>query len=297
MRLFSASLTLAAAVTTFNMASATILPPNDLHLEDNIERFAGIDEKGFGEIVDYVIGFYQPLAAVHGAKIDAKKLWSDSTVNASAQQSGNRWVVNMYGGLARRDEVTPDGFALVVCHELGHHFGGYPFSSAWAADEGQSDYFATQSCGRTIWKDQKTQNAAFRDTVGNYEKSKCDAAWNTEEDQNLCYRISAGSHSLANLLAALNKLPTPKFDTPDTAVVRSTSHSHPKAQCRLDTYFRGALCGATFKPDLIPGKSGAKSGNTKESEQIAIANSCSLQAKQLETMRPTCWFKSLLPAE
>ena len=31
----------------------------------------------------------------------------------------------MYGGLARRAEVTEDGFAMVLCHELGHHVSLY----------------------------------------------------------------------------------------------------------------------------------------------------------------------------
>ena len=73
-----------------------------------------------------------------------------NTVNANASQRGRTWIVNMYGGLARRPEITPDGFAMVLCHELGHHMGGFPFVSGWAANEGQSDLFATLSCGRIL---------------------------------------------------------------------------------------------------------------------------------------------------
>jgi hypothetical protein len=32
----------------------------------------------------------------------------------------------MFGGLARHELVTDDGFMMVVCHETGHHLGGAP---------------------------------------------------------------------------------------------------------------------------------------------------------------------------
>ena len=33
-----------------------------------------------------------------------------------------------------------------------------------------------------------------------------------------------------------------QFDSPDSNVVRNTNDNHPMPQCRLDTYFNGALC-------------------------------------------------------
>ena len=47
--------------------------------------------------------------------------WKNDTVNANAQQRGRNWIVNMYGGLARRPEIFFRRFAMVLCHELGHH--------------------------------------------------------------------------------------------------------------------------------------------------------------------------------
>ena len=52
--------------------------------------------------------------------------------------SFNKWVVAMFGGLARRPEVTKDAFQFVVCHEVGHHLAGWPFAYDWASNEGQS---------------------------------------------------------------------------------------------------------------------------------------------------------------
>ena len=95
-----------------------------------------------------------PIIAEMGAKLVMNNNWKSSTVNASAQQSGSNWQVNMYGGLARHPLVTVDGFMMVVCHELGHHIGGAPrkggWGSVWASNEGQADYFAGLKCMRRV---------------------------------------------------------------------------------------------------------------------------------------------------
>src|SRR5687768_16763139 len=120
-------------------AEATILPPNDLHLQDNIFEFqSNVSEEEFNRVIERAEDVYGPVMEQFGATLEINRLWDNSTVNASAYQSGRTWYVNMYGGLARRPEVTPDGFAMVLCHELGHHLGGFPFSLSWAANEGQS---------------------------------------------------------------------------------------------------------------------------------------------------------------
>lgn len=281
-------------VLSAQVARASILPPNDLHLEDNPTILANLTQEEFNLIVNNIVDQYKPLALAHGGKLETKNLWDNNTVNASANQAGNSWVINMYGGLARRPEVTPDGFAMVVCHELGHHLGGFPFVSGWASNEGQSDYFATQACARKIWSAQGDENAKFRETVGAFEKEKCDTAWQVEAEQNLCYRVAAAGQSLGNLLATLNKGKLPDFSTPDAKVVRRMQNSHPPAQCRLDTYLRGALCSVTFDETLIPGKGHPKGHNSTEAEMDANMVSCALGTVVEFAARPACWFKSKL---
>src|SRR5476649_338081 len=119
------SLVLALTVYSFQ-ASAMILPPNHLDRFDRIGIAANITQQQFNDICDSIIAIYQPMAKIHGAVLSVNKDWTDSTVNAYAHQdTSTDWQVDMFGGLARREEITLDGFALVVCHELGHHFGGY----------------------------------------------------------------------------------------------------------------------------------------------------------------------------
>src|SRR4051812_29139854 len=118
MRLF-ALFSMVFCLMNSNTIQAQILPKNDLYLEDNLFRSLGISETEFNQTIDQVSRFYGPIIQSHGATLSVSRGWDDSTVNASAMQMGSTWYVNMYGGLARRQEVTQDAFVLVMCHEVG----------------------------------------------------------------------------------------------------------------------------------------------------------------------------------
>lgn len=279
----------ASSLMFSSLAFSTILPPNDLYLEDNLFG-SDMTEEQFLTITNSVIDVYKPLAKTHGANLTVNARWNDSTVNASAQQTGKSWIVNMYGGLARRPEVTADGYVMVICHELGHHFAGFPFVSAWAANEGQSDYFATQACAQKLWAADLEVNATFRETVELPAKELCDQNYSTEEAQNLCYRAAMAGKSLATLLGALGGgAALPDFSTPDTTEVSRTNGRHPAAQCRLDTYTAGALCTVDFNETIIPGKNNGRS--TREAEVEAYTYSCATRDGYTQSVRPRCWFK------
>ncbi|MBX2989300.1 MAG: hypothetical protein KF802_15535 [Bdellovibrionaceae bacterium] len=272
----------------------TVMPPNNLHLMDRRERAANINEEQFNSIVDGVAATWSPIAKSKGVELVFHKKWDDPTVNAMAYQEGNTWHVEMYGGLARRPEVTPDGFALVVCHELGHHFGGYPFVSGWASNEGQSDYFASQVCLKSLWGRDLRGNERFRrlQQVPDVVQASCTQAWpNNSNAQGWCVRAAAAGQSLSNLLNANKGGQQPHFETPDKTQVPSTVSSHPNAQCRLDTYFAGALCTKGWDMNLIPGKG---QGNTAAAEAAAMPFSCTEKENFSLGTRPRCWFKPLL---
>lgn len=274
-------------------AYADFLPENNLHLQDGLRAATNVSEEQFNQIIDKAEAFYKPLIkADHGGSFTVNRRWTDSTVNASATQFLGGWQVNMYGGLARRPEVTPDGFALVLCHEIGHHLGGYPFSSSWAANEGAADYFATLSCARELWRNETKENAAAAKTVEELPKVACDQVWEQESDRLLCYRNMNASKSLATLLATLGGTKA-SFDTPDKAVVKTTYNAHPEGQCRLDTYAAGALCKLDFDRDVIPGKDLGSKRNSQDAEQASSRSTCLRVDFEVGT-RPLCWFKPLL---
>ncbi|MEI8027002.1 MAG: hypothetical protein WCI18_11700 [Pseudomonadota bacterium] len=285
-------LLVSASIALSLTARASILPPNNLYLQDGFLA-GGLTQEQFNDTIDFVSAYYAPVVASYKAKLVVVRNWDDSTVNAYANRSGKTWNVNMFGGLARRPEVTVDGFTLVICHEIGHHLGGFPFVRDWAADEGQADYFATQACARNLWKNDFKVNATFASKVNAVAKTKCDARWDSEVERNLCYRVSDAGYSLATLLGALGGSELPDFSKPDTSKVSATNHAHPKAQCRLDTYLAGGLCDAQFQDDMIPGSSTKISAAEKEKQALSV--SCSqFDATREFAGRPTCWFKQTI---
>lgn len=290
-------------VAFFSVYSSTLhasnkmmcFPPNKLHLRPSPLEKSNINERKFNEIIAKAEKVYAPIVRAHNAKLKMNKLWKDDTVNASAVQNENLWEVNMYGGLARRPEVTPDGFALVVCHELGHHLGGYVMVSDadmhWASNEGQSDYFATEACAKELWKDELEENATHRATVLPFAKSLCDKNHPGQNQRDLCYRSSNAGLSLASLLASLRNSVPPKFETPSKEVVERTNDDHPEAQCRLDTYMAGAVCTVPFDRSVIPGKALAQGGASREAENLSGQSSCLARDGWVSAQRPRCWFK------
>lgn len=268
-------LLLLAFVSYFSAAHAD-LPENDLWKEDGM-FFSSMDQSTFEKIIDDAYAIYAPIVASHGARLTIRKLWNDPTVNANASKMGTSWVVQMYGGLARRPEVTPDGFAQVVCHELFHLLGGFPFYTGQEmSTEGQSDFAASQVCSKKLWANDP-HNSAARYEVPAFVKKNCDEVYKLKSEQDLCYRTALAGQSLANLLAAISGQPEPSFETPDQSVVSRTYEAHPRSQCRLDSYLAGALCATPFDDAVIP-----------KTQSEAFKYSC-FSGK---AARPKCWFKA-----
>ena len=273
-------------------AHASFLPKNDLHLRA-VYGSNGMTEQKFRALIDEVVDNYRPIVESHGAKLQVNYLWNDSTVNASAEQNGKTWILNMYGGLAKRPEVTEDGFSAVVCHELGHHLGGFFFYGDldWASAEGQADYFATHSCLKEVWRNTNDINEKSLSKLSSFGVTVCDRVWDNTPERNLCYRTAAAGESLAGLLAALGRSPLPKIDTPDTTQVSRSNTAHPAAQCRLDTYLAGSLCKANFDPMAIPGRHSRTGQNSAATEKATISSYCHSGLGDTDGIRPRCWFK------
>lgn len=293
---FAAVGLLAFFLTTSALAGRDgFMPENTLDQEDSLWDGA-FTETEFNAIIDSVMNVYVPEATKVGASLTVQRNWTSPVVNAYATESTpQNWMIAMFGGLARRPEVTADGFALVVCHELGHHFGGFPFypSTDWAAAEGEADYWAVQACARRVWLTHTGDNAQARASVDPVAKQRCDASWSQPSEQDLCYRIAMGGLSLAKLLGALNGQANVAFGTPDESVVASTSAAHPKAQCRLDTYLNGALCRRGARPSFISGRGQPDGLYGSASEHEAAAQSC-FKVDGLAGVRPACWFHEQL---
>lgn len=256
------------------------LPENDLNIPVNAKRTGGLTEAQFNAVIEKVETIYAPLAAQMGGKLKIARKWSDGTVNANATRIGG-WNVNMYGGLARHETITEDGFALVVCHEIGHHMGGAPkvgfFLNRWASNEGQSDYFATLKCLRKTFLNDDNVKIVRKMNAPKSLIQACTKQWRNLNDSALCIRNGMAGMSVSNLFAAMRNKPEGKFETPDANVVSKTNDSHPAHQCRLDTYFQGALCDVSM--------------NENVSQKDEVEGTCHGSLGHEVGLRPLCWFK------
>ena len=223
-------------VSIFVLASPThqFAPDNSLHLEDTLEK-SSAGEEVFNEIIDVARDLYLPYAEERGERLIFNKRWEDSTVNASMSRSWGTVSVNMYGGLYRRPEVTPEAFALVVCHELGHAYGGVPYlrSSSKISAEGQADYYGAGECLKKVMAVVEVSHEA-----SSMELPYADAVC----DNGDCIRGLKAGLGLGTLLQVLMEQPPLSYETPDQTIVTRTELSYPRtAQCRLDTYRAGTL--------------------------------------------------------
>jgi len=261
-----------------------IVPENDLWIStSNKSANKSMTEEVFNEVIDKVINVYEPIVTAQGGNLKVDRAWDDGTVNAYASRTGSNWNVFMFGGLARHEAITEDGFALVVCHEIGHHIGGAPKKTSfwfpsWATNEGQADYFATLKCLRKVFRSEDNKAIVAKLNVPSTVEASCSAQFTAEEERLLCQRGAMAGLSTAKLFQDLRgQTTTPDFTTPDTNIVSKTDHNHPDTQCRLDTYLAGALCEVADAIDV---------DNKDESAGV-----CYRALGDSTGVRPYCWFK------
>ena len=261
---------------------AIFAPENDVKIPVGFGAYS-VEESMFNRVIDRAEKFYTPVFAAQGRQFSVERRWTDATANAFADRAGTKSMVHMFGGLARHPMMTEDGFTLVICHEIGHHLGGAPkvhqfiFFTSWAANEGEADYFSTMKCARELWKSDDNAAIVSIQSVDQVAKNECQKAWSSSSEVALCMRSAAAGQSLGDTLADLShdKI-APTFSTPDDSQVRKTFDAHPQAQCRLDTYIAGALCGV--------------SKDVKFNEKDATVGACNASKGNTVGARPACWY-------
>ncbi|MBC7713749.1 MAG: hypothetical protein H7177_10440 [Rhizobacter sp.] len=279
--LMATSLSFGTAISCDSTGDGGFAPENNMKIEVGDKASNTMTQELFLSTVTRVSSVYAPIVKEKGGNLVMNNRWDDATVNASAQQSGKTWQVNMYGGLARHPLVTTDGFMMVVCHELGHHLGGAPkkggFGSAWASNEGQADYWAGLKCMRRVLQNDDNVAIVAKMTVDEEAAKQCTAIYKSAADVALCERITMAGKSLAMLLGDLGGNSNVAFTTPDTSKVAKTNDNHPEAQCRLDTYFHGTLCDKAISDDV--------------DNKDAIKGTCIKKDGYAYGPRPLCWYK------
>lgn len=250
-------------------AKQSMFPKNDMWVGPNDKSNSGIiKESDFQKIInDFQNHFENKVLEKLNAQLEVSGDWVDGSVNAYAMFKNNIFKIRIMGGLARFKKMNPDSINFVLCHELGHALAGGPKKprSNWSSNEGQSDYWGATKCFKIL--KEKEDNISYIESleIPIVVKEKCDEVFNLEEEAALCKRTSMAGYTLAELIQFKNTI---SFDRPSLNSVTSTDHDYPKVQCRLDTFFAGALCDKSPHQDEI----------------------CTRRDGYLLGVRPKCWY-------
>jgi hypothetical protein len=237
--------------------------------------------------------YFAPIVATHGAKLITELDYTFTTPGAMATRTMDhkKWFVKIFGGIPKFHSATADTYTLILCHELGHHLGGYPFYSheagSWLSSEGQADYWATQACTKALWRNDFEINAGFADL----KDTGCETHSEDINEVNLCKRIYHAIDVNAELEGKMASGRAPSIKRRDNSVVKELFVSHPKAQCRVDSALMGLRCTREFNFSTIPGRKNPLGQNTISAEKEARASSCFASDGFSTGTRPLCWFK------
>lgn len=264
------------------LACEGFLPANDLYFPAGLKS----DMEMKSEIVDSILGrlseIYRPDFEKRGRTFVPINAWYSGVVNAFAQQGYDGSArITIEGGLGRHPSMTPEGIALVACHEIGHHLGGAPQMprDTWASAEGQADYFATLKCLRRYFQEDDNFSALKGREIPAYIKDMCAQSF-TGPEKDICLRSGLASLSVANLFAALDHTDPPVPGTTVKEVVEETFLDHPRPQCRLETFLQGSFCQRNYSEEVSA---------TDETQ-----GTCHPSLGDIIGNRPACWYKSRL---
>ena len=263
-------------------SESTILPENNLTLPSS-DKSEGLGREQYDLVINKMEQFYRPYLEKRGITLTINRLWDDPRVNAGTTKKGKEIIINLYGGYARHPLVTEDAYALVLCHELGHHLGGTPRkifedgTVGWPATEGQADYFATLKCLRKIFSQDDNITIVSKLKVPDVVYEKCQRGFKSEWEKALCIRTSLAGLFTSYISASVRRDLRPSFETPDQTTVDVTFDEHPAPQCRLDTYFQGSICEVSSYISI--------------SDADESKGTCHAKNGHHDGRRPMCWFK------
>ncbi len=254
---------------------------NDPYLEP---APANMTEKEFKQIIDKVLKIYTPYFKNRGWDFEIVASWKDPLQNAKAAKEKNKRLLYLSGGYAREKYMSHDAYLTVICHEIGHHLGGFPLKQKWwATTEGQADYYSTLKCMKNILKyDPKNKQIATSLKLPQEIKSLCRSQYKKDDDYYICLRSAKASEDYGKMTQMLDSNGRPKDIVSllkrDTFRPDWTYEHHPEAQCRVDTKLQGALCNIDERIMM----------NDLDERQGA----CHQTKGNILGVRPSCWFIS-----
>lgn len=208
----------------------------------------------------------------------------DISAAASASHDFDKLSVIINTGLLNSIRLTPDSFRMIICHELGHLFGGAPRKNVppeWdgpvgsdgmslMSSEGQADYYASSACFKRMLTLEKQSPKIDLKRAGPVLKNKCQViAKKNGTDLEACLRSALGGLDFLNLV---RDFPISCEHEDKSIAPQIVRNSYPERQCRLDTIINGTLCSEVLPLSLHP---------FDDSKNTCVSS---------YALRPKCWF-------
>jgi hypothetical protein len=200
-----------------------------------------LSEKDFYETLSHGKAHFQTLAASQGEVLEVYADYDTEFDNAYSRREGSQVSITVYGGLKNRPLMNSDVLSLVFCHELGHLYGGEPYSNADLKKslEGQADYWALFSgCADDLLARTPPPIPTSEDSV-DWIDQNCRENDPTRTPLQ-CRRLMIAIERLSKAFHRGPRESSPHFWTPDPSRVNETLRTHPAVQCRMDTLFRAS---------------------------------------------------------
>ncbi len=264
--------------------------------------FAAVTMDQVHKVTHEVQGIYASEARSKGLKLSIEIDWGNPLVAAAADRIKNELKVILYQGLIESERLSEDGLRYIICHELGHLYGGAPRKTppqgwdgqrtqngtTWFSAEGASDYYASAKCFRTLVESEnledhvkaiQTFSNEFQDIYKKLSlenemkdlKMECDQVWNDSSKSLVCQRAALGG---LNMFLVVYDFDVSFHKEATEKPPYTLRDQYPSRQCRLDTALAGALCRSDFPLEF--------------DYFDPLANTC----ENGKGLRPRCWFVS-----
>lgn len=144
-----------------------------------------------------------------------------------------------FGGIARKPFMTMDGAAMILCHEMGHGFGGPPHKHSGATVEGEADYYSTRKCLKKYFS--RHPRELEMQEITQKRLTLCQQQVAKFVDVKECLRGLSAIESRVISFDLIEKVPTSIFAKDDSVAteINLDDYYYPAQQCRVDTLIAG----------------------------------------------------------
>jgi hypothetical protein len=287
--------TIAVTALIFPCLSRASFSPASLEQTDNCFQLPVAFDDAFGLVLTPTVdeptrdAIFDVFRETYKGKFAAQNLTFEITEDSStdfgafAERIGNVARIRVHRGTRYHQRLNPNMYAMILCHELGHHLGGAPrFANSWAAVEGEADYYATLKCWRTV----ESSLPAFAmtdpvDSDGLEIQTKCTASYPQpalKAERISCQHALKTSLDLTRVLAGLSGFTavgiTASANSKTTVTTTFPFANEPL--CRWQTFRPGGLCSISAEVD------------------VEAANGACTTSDSPDAARPHCWFAGSL---